>query len=916
MSLTTKKKANVPVKTPKGKLSESRDLISTGRKDITASKRHGKRDENGNKPTTSKALVIRNGKYGAHGSGEVILASKMSGREKLDLLAESYTENAKKAIARPFKLEECTNIADSQYNDRRNELSLLCAFPITKACLDEILSLRDQDVFLNKILTEARARSPIKDGKHVTPNLTDSKLMATIVANRVHNAYMLASAWSIILGTLGELKLDGLGDRTAQADLKKNEDLRARYLVLYDMVCKLAEIGQQKFAVLATTAPHYAQYFRPAAGTDPDEPDQVFDRDALKAACKSFLDSIVLELAFPEAPYPTAVLYQILHEAADESPRETKRFPQELWDAVGDLSVTVQLQELLEGPLLGPGAAGWKEQPREMPEEYEKWVDAQMYSEEAAKHVENYQDVIKPITKTKQKAVLDTMWKCINANYVSVSGEDIDTLWQLDGALERAPQWHSVHIPLEEDEDSDGPVGSMALTKGGRKKKKKLLELTNGDDDDSHGSMPDLQSVSDSSDSQELSDSDEDSEEDSGDEDSDVGYDTDEEDELREMIREGMDAAMENPEFFDPRRDKKEFQDFYDLAEERKGNPFLKLLGSLRGRAFKSSPKLKTKTERTVPRKGFRFGRPVPTGPPPKVTKQPGAAATPATKAETNASKKATVEEVEDEDAAPDGGKKKKKKKKSKKKKGGSLADDLASLGLDEQVSPPTSPILANTPSAPSSPPASPPSKKQAPRSPSSHARLPSFGSSTTTLTGPGASSISLPIGQTVAQSGHSYSKEIEVKEKVKSRPAHGTMLSGFTERVSGVFSKFKRKDKHEEEPPSRADKAAWFANLPKRSNKLMHQLLNTSESDTLGKAPMKWDKFLQVMKDMGFTYVPSTAGSSVRFDPPSSSDPPVTFHKPHPDSTIHPIMLREFGKKLMDYYGWEREDLMRATTR
>jgi hypothetical protein len=39
------------------------------------------------KPTTSRALVLRNGKYGARGTGEVILKSKMSGREKMDLLA-------------------------------------------------------------------------------------------------------------------------------------------------------------------------------------------------------------------------------------------------------------------------------------------------------------------------------------------------------------------------------------------------------------------------------------------------------------------------------------------------------------------------------------------------------------------------------------------------------------------------------------------------------------------------------------------------------------------------------------------------------------------------------------------------------------------------------------------------------------
>ena len=39
------------------------------------------------KPTTSRALVLRNGKYGSQGTGEVILMRKMNGREKMDLLA-------------------------------------------------------------------------------------------------------------------------------------------------------------------------------------------------------------------------------------------------------------------------------------------------------------------------------------------------------------------------------------------------------------------------------------------------------------------------------------------------------------------------------------------------------------------------------------------------------------------------------------------------------------------------------------------------------------------------------------------------------------------------------------------------------------------------------------------------------------
>jgi hypothetical protein len=37
---------------------------------------------------------------------------------------------------------------------------------------------------------------------------------------------------------------------------------------------------------------------------------------------------------------------------------------------------------------------------------------------------------------------------------------------------------------------------------------------------------------------------------------------------------------------------------------------------------------------------------------------------------------------------------------------------------------------------------------------------------------------------------------------------------------------------------------------------------------------------FFQVMREMGFEYDPSTAGSSVRFDPPDPRDGPITFHK------------------------------------
>jgi hypothetical protein len=73
-------KPNVP--------SNSRQLVAVGPKHVSLRvKQKGKRDENGEKPTTAHALVLRNGKYGARGTGEVMVVSKLTGREKLDLLA-------------------------------------------------------------------------------------------------------------------------------------------------------------------------------------------------------------------------------------------------------------------------------------------------------------------------------------------------------------------------------------------------------------------------------------------------------------------------------------------------------------------------------------------------------------------------------------------------------------------------------------------------------------------------------------------------------------------------------------------------------------------------------------------------------------------------------------------------------------
>jgi len=49
-----------------------------------------------------------------------------------------------------------------------------------------------------------------------------------------------------------------------------------------------------------------------------------------------------------------------------------------------------------------------------MSEQYEKWVDAQLFSERAADISANYKDLIYPLEETKKPHVLEKMWKYIN----------------------------------------------------------------------------------------------------------------------------------------------------------------------------------------------------------------------------------------------------------------------------------------------------------------------------------------------------------------------------------------------------------------------------------------------------------------------------------------------------------------------
>jgi hypothetical protein len=174
-------------------------------------------------------------------------------------------------------------------------------------------------------------------------------------------------------------------------------------------------------------------YFKKYEESDPNNPEYMFNWTALRGAYKSYVDSIVIELCLPNSRYPKYILARILEDATEEAPRERRRFPQALFDALGDLAVNIhanstpdslteqrydqvalQLQETLEAPLLGPQGERWRNQPRDVPEELSLWIEAQSLSEDASRKIGRNLNIIFPLERTKESGVVDVMWTRIN----------------------------------------------------------------------------------------------------------------------------------------------------------------------------------------------------------------------------------------------------------------------------------------------------------------------------------------------------------------------------------------------------------------------------------------------------------------------------------------------------------------------
>ena len=85
---------------------------------------------------------------------------------------------------------------------------------------------------------------------------------------------------------------------------------------------------------------YYAQFFSTSADANSNDPQIIFDLSQMRPVFKSFMDSTIVELCLPNSEFTVHALIACLQMVQTETPKETKRCPQAMWDAIAALSVS------------------------------------------------------------------------------------------------------------------------------------------------------------------------------------------------------------------------------------------------------------------------------------------------------------------------------------------------------------------------------------------------------------------------------------------------------------------------------------------------------------------------------------------------------------------------------------------------
>ncbi|KAG8757200.1 hypothetical protein FRC14_002271 [Serendipita sp. 396] len=844
--------------------------------------------------TSSKAIVLRNGRHGVWGEGQVATFQKLSGQEKLALKAD---EIRRTAVSPPLRLDDLQRLAEAEM----------------ARALDLISDLHDPELFYDEINGFISSRPRLK------PDLLTAPFVAKTIASRIHNAYLLAASWKVVVNVLTDLRSNGLTDSNPRGHLKQNASARDAYLLIVDTIEMLSNLAMHDLSVAAVASNEFGDLF---TGGRSNKTFAAINPASINTAHQSFIDAILLELVLPNSRYEAYVLVAALRDALETTPgEESRKFSQRVFDALGNLVTLVDAKNMLLNPLYGEEGAHWLNSPRaEAAVEIDEFFDAIAQSLKASGLYSRWQSCAFPLRKLKDASHLDELWKRINQLYVEETGHSVDVLWKLEYERSTKPTYAIWRIPelaayasdiSSEDESlalRDEQRDRLSLVPLRRRSgdiiKTRFRKTTSRHIDEEDDDMPALVSVSGSSDDGEATDSSlELSDGEGGGVESE--WEKDEKQEMDRMLNEAIGEYRKRNgklPLWTTHCDDLGGQD--SISGNLRSNPFLKMLRTLTGRMFVPDPTFRPNRMGEKPVYG-------PPRPPPEATEAlpPVSTEMKVEKGVSSNKRKPTVqvEETEDEDKVSLKPKRKKKKKKPKKKT------------VDQQ----------NVPTSPSS------KLSEVPKAlPDLSTRDTSYSSPPTNsqgiqaTTGPqvdlGTSTSPFPLGSTSAQSAHSYlSHEKQIKEKIKTRgdpTVEHHEKGGY--KSKGFFSKFgggKVKEAKKEIPDSKGPQTSLekverrgkrgVLSLPQKASALIGRLLGSEEDEGKGRASMRWDQFVKAMTLMGFHVDNSSKGSRVTFHPPDKNSPSLVIHRPHPDPTINPVMLKRIGKRLKEHYGWAVSD-------
>ncbi|KAG8791145.1 hypothetical protein FRC12_010082, partial [Ceratobasidium sp. 428] len=351
-----------------------------------------KKQEGDEKEDLSKALIIRPPDDGKDDRQALVLYRSKGGPEALRSLAEWHKSST---LLPPFRLVELLRIAESQFLSSLSELQKL----------QDPLYFHDDIVDTIKATREYTLFEANKDGEDPLKNPTT---VTHAIASRIHNAYFKTAAWKYVRDHAKLLQDLGLDNVNVYAQIKGNPALCMAYLETYEMLRQIEASGQHEVGLLASSSPYYMNHFKDNSGNIEWDPSSGMRLN------KSLVDTIVIEMILPQSRYPMSILILCLRDAiAAGDSKTTERFTQDVFDAIGDLSVTEQLLDMMDTPISASDARAWRlAQTESINASFTALIKS---SQSASEHVAGINSLVVPLTKTKTPATLEKIWESINA---------------------------------------------------------------------------------------------------------------------------------------------------------------------------------------------------------------------------------------------------------------------------------------------------------------------------------------------------------------------------------------------------------------------------------------------------------------------------------------------------------------------